>query len=112
MSDGFCGKKTVNLWTGAVVYRQYRYGMMSVHLCCTFGARVLHFYWHNYSKVFTVAFLSHCYDILSVYLCCTIGIAMLYLWYQDALLLWYRFFNLFTGNIKVNLVTKCSKIHP
>ena len=37
---------------------------------------------------------------------------MLYLWYQDALLLWYRFFNLFTGNIKVNLVTKCSKIHP
>ena len=111
MSDGFCGKKTANLWTWAMVYRQYRYEIMSVHLCCTFGARGLHFYWHYYSKVFTVAFLSHCYDILSVYLCCTIGIAMLYLWYQDALLFWYRFFNLFTGNIKVNLVTKCSKIH-
>ena len=83
----------MNLWTGAMVYRQFRYEIMSVHLCCTFGARVLHFYWHYYSKVFTVAFLSHCYDILSVYLCCTIGIAMLYLWYQDALLLWYRFFN-------------------
>ena len=95
-----------------MVYRQFRYEIMSVHLCCTFGARALHLYWHYYSKVFTVAFLSHCYDILSVYLCCTIGIAMLYLWYQDALLLWYRFFNLFTGNIKVNLVTKCSKIHP
>ena len=44
MSDGFCGKKTANLWTGAVVYRQFRYEIMSVHLCCTFGARGLHFW--------------------------------------------------------------------
>ena len=42
------------------------------------------------------------YAVLSVYLCCTIGIRMLYLWYQNALLFWYRFFNLFTGNIKAN----------
>ena len=37
---------------------------------------------------------------------------MLYCWYQGAILFWYRFSILFTGNIKVNLVTKCSKIHP
>ena len=42
------------------------------------------------------------YAVLSVYLCCTIGIPMLYLWYQNALLFWYRFFNLFTSNIKAN----------
>ena len=42
------------------------------------------------------------YAGLSVYLCCTIGIRMLYLWYQNALLFWYRFFNLFTSNIKAN----------
>ena len=42
------------------------------------------------------------YAILSVYLCCTIGIRMLDLWYQNALLFWYRFFNLFTSNIKAN----------
>ena len=39
-------------------YCQYTYAALLVHLCCTFGARVLHFYWHYYSKVFTVAFLS------------------------------------------------------
>ena len=52
------------------------------------------------------------YAILLVYLCYTVGIPMLYCWYQGTILFWYRFFNLFTGNIKVNLVTKCSKIHP
>ena len=93
-------------------YCRYTYAALLVQGRCTLGARVLHLYWHYYSKVFTDVSVGHCYDILSVYLCCTIGIAMLYLWYQDALLLWYRFFNLFTGNIKVNLVTKCSKIHP
>ena len=85
MSDGFCGKKTVNLWTGAVVYRLFRYEIMSVHLCCTFGARVLHFYWHYYSKVFTVAFLTtiamiyyrYTYAVLSVSLCGTFGTRML-----------------------------------
>ena len=42
------------------------------------------------------------YAVLSVYLCCTISIPMLDLWYQNALLFWYRFFNLFTSNIKAN----------
>ena len=31
---------------------------------------------------------------------------MLNLWYQNALLFWYRFFNLFTDNIKANEETK------
>ena len=42
----------------AMRYCQYTYAALLVHLCCTFGARVLHFYWNYYSKVFTVAFLS------------------------------------------------------
>ena len=49
------------LWfTGSIAMRycRYTYAALSVYLCCTFGARVLHFYWHYYSKVFTVAFLS------------------------------------------------------
>ena len=55
-----------------------------MHLCCTFGARVLHFYWHYYSKVFTDVSVGHCYDILSVYLCGTVGIPMLYYRYRYA----------------------------
>ena len=39
-----------------VVYRSHRYEILSVHLCCTVGARVMHlwcqgaahFYWHYY----------------------------------------------------------------
>ena len=50
-NDGFVGSI-------AMRYCQYTYAALSVHLCCTFGARVLHFYWNYYSKVFTVAFLS------------------------------------------------------
>ena len=46
------------------------------------------------------------YAVLSVYLCCTISIPMLDLWYQNALLFWYRFFNLFTGNIKARIRMK------
>ena len=30
---------------------------------------------------------------------------MLDLWYQNALLFWYCYFNLFTDNIKVNFVS-------
>ena len=37
---------------------QYSYAAPSVYLCCTFGASVLHSYWHYYSKIFTVAFLA------------------------------------------------------
>ena len=42
----------------AMLHYQYSYAALSVQGCCTFGARVLHFYWHYYSKVFTVAFLA------------------------------------------------------
>ena len=41
-----------------MVYRENTYAAPLVQGCCTFGARVLHFYWHYYSEVFTVAFLS------------------------------------------------------
>ena len=41
-----------------MLHYQYTYAAPSVYLCCTFGARVLHSYWHYYSKVFTVAFLA------------------------------------------------------
>ena len=41
-----------------MVYREDTYAAPLVQGCCTFGARVLHFYWHYYSEVFTVAFLS------------------------------------------------------
>ena len=37
---------------------QYSYAALSVQECCTFGARMLHFYWHYYSKVFTPFFFS------------------------------------------------------
>ena len=42
----------------AMLHYQYSYAAPSVYLCCTFGARVPHFYRHYYSKVFTVAFLA------------------------------------------------------
>ena len=40
-----------------MLHCQYTYAALLVQGCCTFSARVLHFYWHYYSKVFTVAFL-------------------------------------------------------
>ena len=42
----------------AMLYYQYSYAALLVQGCCTFSARVLHFYRHYYSKVFTVAFLA------------------------------------------------------
>ena len=36
---------------------QYSYAALLVQGCCTFGARMLHFYWHYYSKIFTPFFL-------------------------------------------------------
>ena len=46
------------------------------------------------------------YAALLVYLCWTFGIPMLNLWYQNAILFWYRFFNLFTDNIKARIRMK------
>ena len=40
----------------AMLHYQYSYAALLVQGCCTFGARMLHFYWHYYSKVFTVLF--------------------------------------------------------
>ena len=42
----------------AMLHYQYSYAPLLVQGCCTFSARVLHFYRHYYSKVFTVAFRS------------------------------------------------------
>ena len=52
-----------------MVYMEIRYGIPGEYLCCTFGARVLHFYWHYYSEVFTVAFLSEVWIELRVKSC-------------------------------------------
>ena len=41
----------------AMLHYQYSYAGLLVQGCCTFGARMLHFYWHYYSKVFTPFFL-------------------------------------------------------
>ena len=46
------------------------------------------------------------YAALLVQLCCTFGIPMLTQWYQNALLFWYRFFNLFTDNIRARIRMK------
>ena len=40
-----------------MLHYQYSYAALLVQGCCTFSARVLHFYWHYYFKVFTAAFL-------------------------------------------------------
>ena len=40
-----------------MLHYQYSYAPLLVQGCCTFGARMLHFYWHYYSKVFTPFFL-------------------------------------------------------
>ena len=94
----------------AAVYRAYSYAALSVQLCCTIGANMLHtwcqiaaLFWHHFSVSFMLYYrYTYTYAVLSVYLCCTISIPMLDLWYQNALLFWYRFFNLFTSNIKAN----------
>ena len=41
-----------------MLHYQYSYAALLVQGCCTFGARVLHFYWHYYSKVITPFFFS------------------------------------------------------
>ena len=67
----------------AAVYRAYSYAALSVQLCCTIGATMLHtwcqiaaLFWHHFSVSFM---LDYQYD-----LCCTIGIPMLYYQYTYA----------------------------
>ena len=50
-----------------MVYREYSYAALLVHLCCPSGARVLPLFWHYYSKVFTGGFVGKCGTIFSVY---------------------------------------------
>ena len=61
----------------AAVYRAYSYAALSVQICCTLGARWLHFSGTIFLLVLT-------YAGLSVYLCCTISIPMLYYQYTYA----------------------------
>ena len=61
----------------AAVYRPYSYAALSVQICCTLGARWLHFSGTIFLLVLT-------YAGLSVYLCCTISIPMLYYQYTYA----------------------------
>ena len=90
----------------AAVYRQYSYAALLVQLCCTFGARML--YSSGTTKTVGIPMLDYWYSYAEplVFLCWTFGIPMLNLWYQNALLFWYRFFNLFTGNIKARIRMK------
>ena len=113
--DGSCGLPAVSLWdnvSAPMLHLWWKGAALLVQGCCTFTGTIIRKSLQWLFCHIAMIYCQYTYAVLSVYLCCTIGIAMLYLWYQDALLLWYRFFNLFTGNIKVNLVTKCSKIHP
>ena len=79
-----------------MLHYRCKYAAHLVPDSCTFLAPFFcDVYWIHLTVSFT-------YAVLSVYLCCTISIPMLDLWYQNALLFWYRFFNLFTSNIKAN----------
>ena len=99
----------------AAVYRAYSYAALSVQICCTLGARWLHFSGTIFLLVLCWT-ISMTYAVLSVYLCWTIGIPMLYLWYQNALLFWYRFFYFFTmqyqGELRVHSSFYYSKTYP
>ena len=59
MSDGFCVKKKANdLWTGAVVYQGYSYEILSVYLCCTVGAPMLHLWCQGVALLLELLFKS------------------------------------------------------
>ena len=53
-----CRKVSIDTSSIAMLHCRYIYVAPLVQGCCTFGAKVLHLYWHYYSKVFTVAFPS------------------------------------------------------
>ena len=68
----------------AAVYGLYSCEILSVQGCCTVGARVLHFFWHYYSKSLklcrtigiSMPNYRYSYAGLLVYLCWTIGTRM------------------------------------
>ena len=61
----------------AAVYRAYSYVALSVQICCTLGARWLHFSGTIFLLVLPMLDYRYTYAVLSVYLCCTISIPML-----------------------------------
>ena len=94
----------------AMIFRQQSYAILMVRHSCTVGAGLLHYRCQGAALFLALLFESlysyekcwYSYAGLSVFLCWTVGTAMLDLWYQNALLLWYCFFNWFTDNIKAN----------
>ena len=62
----------------AAVYRAYSYAALSVQLCCTLGARWLHFSGTIFLLVLPMLDYRYTYAVLSVYLCWTFGTRMLY----------------------------------
>ena len=62
----------------AAVYRPYSYAALSVQICCTLGARWLHFSGTIFLLVLPMLDYRYTYAGLSVYLCWTFGTGMLY----------------------------------
>ena len=62
----------------AAVYRAYSYAALSVQICCTLGARWLHFSGTIFLLVLPMLDYRYTYAVLSVYLCWTFGTGMLY----------------------------------
>ena len=90
-------------------FRTYQVQIYNIEKEITTFLRVI---FTNSSKIILFSFLTamldcwYSYAEPLVYLCWTFGIPMLNLWYQNALLFWYRFFNLFTDNIKARIRMK------
>ena len=108
VSDSIGRAQKKQLFTGsiAMVHCWCNYAALLVQLCCTFGARML--YSSGTARTVGIPMLNCWYTYAGplVFLCWTFGIPMLNLWYQNALLFWYRFFNLFTDNIKARIRMK------
>ena len=81
----------------AAVYGQYSCEILSVQLCRTIGAGLLHCWCQGAAPFLALLFevfkampnYQYSYAELSVYLCWTVGISMLDYWYQNAALFWY-----------------------
>ena len=81
----------------AAVYGQYSCEILSVQLCRTIGAGLLHCWCQGAALFLALLFevfkampnYQYIYVELSVYLCWTVGISMLHCWYQNAALFWY-----------------------
>ena len=97
-------RKPMDRGSEAAICRECSYAALSVQPCCTVGATMLPL---SVPGCYTIGIpmldrripmldYRYTYAGLTVYLCWTIGIPMLDLWYQDAILFWYRFSKVFT----------------